>query len=266
VSASGVVTTASLLKESALSSRVAKDLVGDNRTSVRLRCQRRRTGPARIRASHCVVDQPLADFRALTSGRTLVAVDASRGARLWKLLNSSFVLWLLSSVLISGLTALYTHRQSRQAQEVQNRALQRRLDAEIGNRIYSTRLGLEVWRTNISRGSPPGTTRGAYAFVALYLNNTAPNVDYAVFGEYRTRTFTSLLIELSTLVDPAELAALRDALAGYQRIAVLSSDTAGDRPDTTEQAIATIDQLLALTEKHFQKPRWTLALYPDRQR
>jgi hypothetical protein len=76
----------------------------------------------------------------------------------------------------------------------------------------------------------------------------------------------SLLIELGTLVDPAELADLKDALAGYRRIAELGSNTSLDRPDTTERAVAVIDQQLATTDKHFGKPRWTSALYSDRQR
>jgi hypothetical protein len=187
----------------------------------------------------------------------------SPGARLWRILNSSFVLWFLSSVLISGLAALYTQWQSREAQQVQTRALQRRLNTEIGNRIHMVRTGFEVWRANIAQGGYPGTTRGAYALVASYLNNTAPGVDYAVFGEYRTRTFSSLIIELSALVQKEELPALREALAGYQRFAVLGSDTSLDRPDTPQQALAVIDQQVILADKHFPRARWGLELYPD---
>ncbi len=185
-------------------------------------------------------------------------------ARIWTFLNSSLGVWFLSSIVLSGLSVAYTHLQSKRTEERQSRALQRKLDTEIGHRIFNTQTGLAVNRENVSRGANPGTTRGAYALVALYLNNQLQGVDYSVFTEYRTRTFPSLLIELSTLVDPVDAVELKGAIETYTRIAMASSDARGDRPDTPPQAIATIDEIDALIRKELAKPRWAIALLRPR--
>ena len=121
-----------------------------------------------------------------------------------------------------------------------------------------------MWKTNVARGGWTGTTRGTYVQMAQYLNNALANVDYSVFSEYRSRSFSSLLIELSTLVEPSEVADLKDTLSAYHQVALLSSDTTGDRPNTKEQAIVTTNEAISIIRKHFQKPRWTIALYPER--
>jgi hypothetical protein len=185
-------------------------------------------------------------------------------SRAWTLVNSSIVLWFLSSVVIAGVTQLYSCQQSQHAEQVRKHELQRRLDTEIGNRIYQTVAGLDVWKTNVAHGGWTGTTRGTYGQMAQYLNNALTNVDYSVFSEYRSRSFSSLLIELSTLVEPSEVADLKDTLSAYHRVALLSSDTTGDRPNTQEQAIVTTDEAISTMRKHFQKPRWRIALYPER--
>lgn len=72
--------------------------------------------------------------------------EPTLGFRVWTLVNSSIVLWFLSSVVIAGVTQVYSCQQSRQSEQVRKRELQRRLDTEIGNRIYQTVAGLDVWK------------------------------------------------------------------------------------------------------------------------
>jgi hypothetical protein len=185
-------------------------------------------------------------------------------SRAWKLLNASIVLWLLSSVVVAGLTQWYSHQQSVQAERAGRRELQRKLEAEIGNRLRQTINGLEVWKRNVARGGFTGTTQGTYNQMASYLNNTAgPNVDYSVFPEYRSRTFSSLLMELGPLLEAGDRGDVANALGAYEQIAVRSSDAAGGQPNTREQAIKATDDALAFIHTHFQKPRWSVGLYPQ---
>jgi hypothetical protein len=94
--------------------------------------------------------------------------EPTLGFRVWTLVNSSIVLWFLSSVVIAGVTQVYSCQQSRQSEQVRKRELQRRLDTEIGNRIYQTVAGLNVWKANLTRDGWYGTTRGTYALMAEY--------------------------------------------------------------------------------------------------
>lgn len=186
-------------------------------------------------------------------------------SRVWKLLNASIVLWLLSSVVVTGLTQWYSHQQSVQAEQAKKRESQRQLETEIGNRLHQTINGLEVWKRNVDQGGFTGTTQGTYNQIASYLNNTVgPYVDYSVFPEYRSRTFSSLLLELSSLLEAGDRAEVAKALGAYEQIARRSSDVAGALPNTRETAIKATDDALAYIQTHFQKPRWMVGLYPER--
>jgi hypothetical protein len=59
--------------------------------------------------------------------------------RLWAFLNSSFGLWVLSSVLLAGATWLYSLSQAHNTEVARKAEVVRRLDAEIGNRLWEAR-------------------------------------------------------------------------------------------------------------------------------
>lgn len=194
--------------------------------------------------------------------RRKIAAETFFESRAWKILNASIVLWLLSSIVVTGLTQWYSRQQSAQAEQSKKLELERRLDTEIGNRVHQVVNALQLWKTGFARGSP-GNVRATYAVIAVMLNNTVKDVDYSVFPEYRTRNFPSLLIELSAHAGPGEMGDLKKALAAYERIQILSSDLAGDRPNTPEQSLKMADDATALMRANFQKNRWALGLYPD---
>ncbi len=60
----------------------------------------------------------------------------SKRERVWSVLNSSFILWILSSVVLSSLTAGYTFYSNRRAKAEERSKLEYRLNTEISYRIY----------------------------------------------------------------------------------------------------------------------------------
>lgn len=68
----------------------------------------------------------------------------SRRQRLGSWVNSSFGLWVLSSVVLTGLTTAYTYYQSRRAEQVRNAETERRLDTEISGRMSAALALLRI--------------------------------------------------------------------------------------------------------------------------
>src|SRR5687767_15977276 len=94
----------------------------------------------------------------------------SGGAHTWTLLNSSFPLSVLSTLVVGTITGLYTRYETRTAEEVRKqesveseaarrRELVRDLDIEIGNRIAYATLRLEEWKEEITRRKTQYTER-----------------------------------------------------------------------------------------------------------
>jgi hypothetical protein len=64
--------------------------------------------------------------------------------RVWSLLNSSFMLWVLSSVVLSVVSFEYARHQARVEQRKLHADLERSLTTEIGNRISMAQNGLRI--------------------------------------------------------------------------------------------------------------------------
>ncbi len=191
-------------------------------------------------------------------------------SRLWALLNTSFVLWFLSSVVVAGLTAGFASYRSSYEEEALRGRSQKRIEVELGHRVNHAATTLEQMRVNVNRG-------GAYLAstvntrVITFLNNAARNdqgerEDISVFPEYRDRTFRSLVVELGTLVDSSAHADLRDALSGLEIIADRAGLRDADDRDTTDrtvspqESLASIAQAQDLFNRSFDRPRWHLSL------
>jgi len=182
------------------------------------------------------------------------APKQSKMGRFWSALNTPFVLWMLSSVLIGFFGWAYSTIQSSRDANARNEELVRKLDVEITNRIQET-LGVigpfvnEVVLTEreASRiievpalGAPDrvsGLVERAASRAIAILNN-APKADRAsgIYPEYNWRTFLSLIAELQPLVSPSErkeLAASTDAFRALEKMGlggqgVLLSKVVGD--------------------------------------
>ena len=182
----------------------------------------------------------------------------SRRERLWSLLNSSFALWFLSSIVLAGLTGAFTNYQNRHGEQIRKAEIERRLDTEISNRISQALAGLRVDRLRIEQGASY-SPRSIYINVVSYLNNSFINnafpQDFSVYTEYQRRNFRSLVFELSTLVDSSARPELVEALAGYEKFADLGSIGKDYNYGKRESLKAVMDSV-ELLNRQFVKPRW----------
>lgn len=137
--------------------------------------------------------------------------EDSRGKRLWSLVNSTFGVWLLSSVVLGGLTFAYTTYQQRSAEEMRKAQTERHLKEEISGRISNGIATMHQDGRRIERGEQGRTMVMVYDEAISFLNN-------------RVRNFQSLAIELGALAGQSRLAALREARASYDHLADLSNE------------------------------------------
>ncbi len=183
----------------------------------------------------------------------------SRRDRLWSMLNSSFVLWFLSSVVIAGVTTTFAAYQSSRDKKLAETERERRLDLEISNRIYSALKGLTFDRVRAEQGEP-FSRADSYSNAQSYLDNswitTSGHQDFSVFPEFKSRTFRSLVIELTSSVDPPLKKPLADVFKDYEQIVDLSTPTER-RPKALDkqQTLAVLASLESLLHRIAQ-PRW----------
>jgi hypothetical protein len=168
----------------------------------------------------------------------------SVGRRLWTLLNSSFALWFLSSVLVGGLTAAVTKYQKRYAERMRVLDLRRRLKTEISSRIADGLVALHLEEKRIVKGAAYYALT-IYNQTISYLDNHVTSegklLDFSIYPEYRPRRFRSLIIELSALAEPATLAALSEAQQGFAQLVELA-----DQVSTTEDYSKPADESAGL--------------------
>lgn len=157
----------------------------------------------------------------------------SDASQLWATLNSSFVLWLLSSVVLSGLAACYANWQSRNEKIKTNRELRDKLDTEISNRIYEALSGTRSYEGAI-KNNVIWQPKAYYSLMYSFLNNHFNSVqgethsDFSIFPEYKECSFRALVTmlydSLQTDQEKKEAAAkFRDVLATYESFANLGS-------------------------------------------
>jgi hypothetical protein len=192
----------------------------------------------------------------------------SPSRRLWLLLNSSFALWFLSSVVLAGLTGWFASYQSKRNEQLKKADTVRRLDTEIGNRISEALAGLTVDEQRI-RQHPSFTPMSIYANVVLYLDNSfisnpSNPRDFSIYPDYRNRTFRSMILELNSLIDPSGRPELKDALDGYEKLADLGSigETAGKGTDRQAELVAAVAKSRELLTGRILKDRWRSYMQP----
>lgn len=145
----------------------------------------------------------------------------SRGKQLWSLLNSTFTLWFLSSVVLAGLTAVITMHQKSHSEQMHKADIQRRLNTEIGSRIAES---LDAMRLDLKRiESGQAYYAGSIYNEALsYLDNRVTYgpklLDFSIYPDYKMRGFRSLIFELTFVVEQSTLPMLREAEAAYKRL------------------------------------------------
>src|SRR5579862_4598115 len=159
-----------------------------------------------------------------------LAASKPRGSlreRSWAFLNSSLGLWVLSSVVLAGLTTAYAHYQSNREEQTRKAELERRLDTEISSRISSALAGLRLDKVRIEQGERY-QPEWIYSTAQSYLDNffiTDPSSrrDFSVYPDYRNRTFRSLVLELRAVADSSARQELTTVLAAYEQLLDLGS-------------------------------------------
>lgn len=116
--------------------------------------------------------------------------------KIWSLFNSPIVLWLLSAVLLSGISWAHTKWTS-ELESLRAKATQiSRLDQEITHRMsFSTAVAVELQTLPSPNASIP-TDPNAANLVLKRIFGT-PDQDFHLFPEFKDRTLESLMRELS---------------------------------------------------------------------
>src|SRR5579883_2392325 len=70
------------------------------------------------------------------------SISASKGSPLWTFLNSTFGVWLLSALFVSGIGAAYTKYQEKSADRRRTQEATERLDLELGYRFSQIQVHL----------------------------------------------------------------------------------------------------------------------------
>jgi hypothetical protein len=153
----------------------------------------------------------------------------SRGKQLWSVLNSSFALWFLSSVVLGGLTAVITTYQKSHSEQMQKTNIQRRLNTEISSRLADGLVALRLDLKRIDNGQMFFAS-AVFMEAISYLDNRVTygkkSYDFSIYPEYQHRSFRSLIFELSGVVERSTLPALREAEAAYKQLEDLADRAA----------------------------------------
>jgi hypothetical protein len=176
--------------------------------------------------------------------------------RLWTLLNSSFALWFLSSVVLAGLTTAVTFYQSKRGEHLRRAEAVRHLDTEISSRIGLAQRVVRLQQSSLAPGYGPLSAGDIYGTAVDYLDNSfatrpADPQDFSIYPEYKSRTFRSLIFELTTVADPSERLGLNNAVVTYEKLRDIETQLDGKEkatPQTAESVIRLLDQLTM--------PRW----------
>ncbi|MFY9852759.1 MAG: hypothetical protein WAK26_02640 [Terracidiphilus sp.] len=193
------------------------------------------------------------------------ATRHSRGKRLWSLLNSSFALWFLSSVVLGGLTAAVTSYQRSNNERLRRAEVERRLNIEISSRIFDALDALRLEQIQIENGRKT-LVLSVYMDAINYLDSRVTDdnkeYDFSVYPEYKQRKFRSLIFELSEVVDPSALPALRDAEANYRKLESLSEQENNQgnydsKPFDKSASLDAVKKSNDILEQLQKSPRWS---------
>lgn len=154
---------------------------------------------------------------------------AAGDSPLWTFLNSSFVLWFLTSVVVAGITAAYAKYQKSQTEHTKKTTARDHLNTEISSRIANAVVALRLEHKRVTNGTKYWASV-MYMEALRYLDNRITDdngkpLDFSIYPEYRGRRFRSLIVELGAVAEASMLAALREAQASYTRLEELADVT-----------------------------------------
>jgi len=194
-------------------------------------------------------------------------LQQSRGQHVWSLLNSSFALWFLSSVVLGGLTAGIAKHQKSHSAHVQRAETQRRLNIEISSRIAEDLVALHLDLKRIENGQCFFAS-SVYCEALSYLDNCVTDetktLDFSIYPEYRWRNCRSLIFELSAVVEKSTLPALREAKASHQQLVALADETAfnenSSKPPDNNVSLSAVMKSIEILERLQRNSFWQAQL------
>jgi hypothetical protein len=184
----------------------------------------------------------------------------------WKILNSTFAIWALSTVVVAGITHWYNDQQEKAqaalAKESQDQADERkrlenyqRVALEIAFRFSSTMARLKA----ISRkyGTQPQDAKAHQAVVEAFdpLAKPATDSDPPLYPEYKLYSGLAMMAELQRHAGPAEREALTETLAktsGF--IEEMTAETLLAGPNAEEIASGLLQRM--------RYPKWSNSGFP----
>jgi hypothetical protein len=135
-------------------------------------------------------------YRAEVQRQLKPPAPQTRWAKLIAFLNTSLGLWLMSSVLLAGVTAGYSHLQAYNAARQQRQAKIEQLDSQLGMRLDYSLLLLQRAQS-MNSPKPSGDTRNAYlAAVNAFL---VDEPETRLSPNFKDRSTLSLVVELYVL-------------------------------------------------------------------
>ena len=195
---------------------------------------------------------------------------------LWEFVNSSFGLFLMSSVVLSLITSVYTNYKYKKQHQLERQKNIRQLDGEISNRIYQllfyTRLEkknnatMDIWKLDpVCRADLFDDGSNMLDNALIHRKNNPE--DFSVYYNFRYRSFPSLVIELSNLTGKKEHPALRKVINTYEHIVDEASATVSSAPVDTSSVVAydhactALHQLDSVARNVLLLPRWRSDMY-----
>jgi hypothetical protein len=125
-------------------------------------------------------------------------LSTEKDSRIWKLLNSSFVLWLLGSVTLTGTTWLLQHWIADRQQFQQSMELREKIREELIYRIFMTITSISVYE---QKGKNPPTVDPDSELNKLVLDAMNGH-SFIGHTDYRDTPASVLLSRLAQLPNP----------------------------------------------------------------
>lgn len=163
--------------------------------------------------------------------RKIEADEAKKSPQdnLWSILNSSFAVWFLSSVVLAGITAAFAKYQKSHSARAQKSDIQRRLQTEISSRIAEGLIAMRLEIKRIDNGQTYWAS-DMYREAAFYLDNEVRDntkvLDFSIYPEYRFRKLRSLLFEMTAVAEKSVRPQLIATKEGYTKLIELLDTTA----------------------------------------
>ncbi len=153
---------------------------------------------------------------------------------IWETLNSSFGLWLLSAIFITGVGAVYTQYQNSNTERLKTKDLVERLDLEIGYRFSQVQIQLFSLVDTKDKNYPFLEGKGENDVRKILDNLSQPPKDRIIplYQEFSNLSTVALIAELRRYVPENERNEIDGVLAHLSGIYIFLDAEKANLSDT----------------------------------